>query len=260
MIPFAKFHGTGNDFILIDGFTTKFINTPGRIKEMCDRRFGIGADGLIIISPSDSFDFEMIYYNADGSKATMCGNGARCAVAFGQMLGVHSGSVSFLAGDGPHTAKASLISNGTWDVCITMKDVNYPVKTDEGWYINTGTPHFVKLVNSVKCINLLEEGRLIRNQKSLFAPDGVNVNWFSMTPGLINVRTYEKGVEDETWSCGTGVTASALIAGTLTNEGEWDIETKGGRLHVSFRPIDDKFTNVTLQGPAQLVFTGEIHK
>lgn len=259
MIPFAKFQGTGNDFILIDGFTTKFVFTPTRIKEMCDRHFGIGADGLIVISPSNSYLFEMIYYNADGSKASMCGNGARCAVAFSQMLGMHSGSVSFLAGDGPHTATSKLVSHGTWDAGITMKDVNHPDKYNDGWYINTGTHHFVKLVPNLNAFNIMEEGSAIRYDNR-FKPEGVNVNWFSMTPGLINVRTYEKGVENETLSCGTGVTAAALIAGLLTLEGDWTVETKGGGLHVSFQINEDNFTNIILSGPAKLVFTGEIHK
>lgn len=256
MTPFYKFHGTGNDFIMLDGFTTTPLLTAVKIREACNRHFGIGADGLIIIVPSENHDFEMIYYNSDGSKASMCGNGARCAVAFSQMLGITSGNISFMAGDGPHTATVEKSHEAEWKVEISIPDVKFPVKSEEGYYINTGTHHFVKIVENVDDINVRNEGPLVRNDIR-FKPHGVNVNWITITPGKINVRTFEKGVEDETLSCGTGVTASALVAGSLTYDCIWKVETKGGSLEVTFKINDEYYNDIKLKGPAKLVFTGE---
>jgi diaminopimelate epimerase len=256
MTPFYKFHGTGNDFILLDGFNNKVVTTPATIKEACDRHLGIGADGFIIITPSEEADFRMLYYNSDGSRATMCGNGARCAVALCKMLEIASSDIAFMADDGFHIASAQLISEGVWDVEVKMNDTEHPVKTDGVWYINTGTPHIVKLVDNVQVVEPTIEGPTLRNDIR-FQPNGVNVNWVAMTPGNILVRTYEKGVENETLSCGTGVTASAIVGGMLTNERKWKVETKGGTLQVSFDIQPDSFKNIRLRGPAKLVFTGE---
>jgi diaminopimelate epimerase len=256
MTPFYKFHGTGNDFIMIDGFTTNPVLTTLKIREVCNRRTGVGADGLIIIAPSTVYDFEMIYYNSDGSKASMCGNGARCAVAFAQMLGIATKEMTFLACDGEHSATVDKGEEGVWHVEVTMTDASFPDKKDDGYYINTGTHHFVKITDSVKNVDIMSEGPVIRNDKR-FAPEGVNVNWISITPGHITIRTYEKGVEEETLSCGTGVTASALVAGSLTYDTVWNVETKGGTLEVTFVINDDFFSEIKLKGPAKLVFTGE---
>lgn len=256
MTPFYKFHGTGNDFILIDGFTSTPILTSIKIREACDRHFGIGADGLIIIVPSETHDFEMVYYNSDGSKASMCGNGARCAVAFSQMLGIASGNIRFIAGDGPHTATVEKSYEAEWDVEVSITDVNFPVKSEDGYYINTGTHHFVKIVDSVDSVDINTEGPVIRNDIR-FKPHGVNVNWATVTPGMINVRTFEKGVESETLSCGTGVTAAALVAGSLTYDCIWKVQTRGGSLEVSFKISDGYYKDIRLKGPAKLIFTGE---
>lgn len=256
MTPFYKFHGTGNDFILIDGFTTTPLLTTQRIREVCDRHFGVGADGLIIIIPSPIHDFEMIYYNSDGSKASMCGNGARCAAAFAHMLGIASQEMTFMAGDGVHTAVVDKGQEGEWMVEVSMADTLFPDKKEDGYYINTGTHHFVKITDNLNNIDIMSEGRRIRNDLR-FTPHGVNVNWIIITPGFVSVRTYEKGVEAETLSCGTGVTASALIAGTLTYDTVWKVETRGGMLQVSFVINDDYFSDIRLKGPANLVFTGE---
>lgn len=256
MIPFYKFHGTGNDFILLDGFTTMPVLLPSKIREACNRNFGIGADGLILVSPSEIYDFEMIFFNPDGTKAPMCGNGARCAVAFAQMLGIASGDVTFLAGDGPHQAVVRKSSEAEWDVEVSIPDVAFPRKYDDGYYINTGTDHFVKIVDSTLNIDISNEGPMIRNDLR-FQPHGVNVNWVSIKPGSMVVRTFEKGVENETLSCGTGVTASALVAGSLTYDQLWKVETKGGKLEVSFEIKDEFFSGIMLKGPAKLVFTGE---
>lgn len=257
MTPFYKFHGTGNDFILIDGFNFNPVLTPNKIKEACDRHFGIGADGIIIIVPSEVSDFEMIYYNSDGSKATMCGNGARCAAAFSQILELASSEIKFIAGDGNHTALVEKTTEAEWEVEISIRDVEFPRKVDENkWYINTGTHHLVTIVDNVNSINLMHEGPVLRNDIR-FQPQGVNVNWVAISPGYINVRTYEKGVENETLSCGTGVTASALVAGNLTFDTSWKVETKGGLLSVNFSIQDEIFTGIKLKGPVKLVFTGE---
>lgn len=256
MTPFYKFHGTGNDFIMIDGFTTTPLLTNQKIREACHRHFGIGADGIIVIAPSPVHDFEMIYYNSDGSKATMCGNGARCAVAFAQMLGIATGDMNFLAGDGIHNARYEKTHEAVWDVEVSIKDVDFPDKKEDGYYINTGTHHFVKITDNVTGIDILTEGPKIRYD-SRFEPHGVNVNWVSVSPGAIKVRTYEKGVEAETLSCGTGVTACALVAGSLTYDTIWKVETQGGTLQVSFVINDEYFSEIKLRGPVKLVYTGE---
>lgn len=256
MTPFFKFHGTGNDFIMIDGFTTTPFLSSHKIREACNRHTGIGADGLIVVAPSEVYDFEMIYYNSDGSKAKMCGNGARCAAALCQMLGIASGRMSFMAGDGLHYAEVTKTHEALWEVEVTMNDVEFPFKKDDVYFINTGTEHVVKIVDNVSGIDLMKESPKIRYDER-FKPEGVNVNWISMLPGILTVRTYEKGVEAETLSCGTGVTASAIVAGMLTYDNIWKVETKGGNLEVTFIINDEMFTDVKLKGPAKLVFTGE---
>lgn len=256
MTPFYKFHGTGNDFIMIDGFVSKPLLSAAKIRNACDRHFGIGADGLIIIVPSEMYDFEMIYYNSDGSKASMCGNGARCAVSFSQMLGITSGSVTFLAGDGVHHAVVEKNIDSSWNVEVSIIDVGLPIRHDDLYYINTGTHHLVKFIDNVNSINVSHEGPPLRNDRR-FEPHGANVNWVSMKPGILTVRTYEKGVEAETLSCGTGVTASALTAGMLTSIGNWKVNTKGGVLEVSFRLDNACFSDIKLKGPAIMAFSGE---
>ncbi|HLN53485.1 MAG TPA: diaminopimelate epimerase [Lentimicrobium sp.] len=256
MTPFYKFHGTGNDFIMIDGFTTTPFLSSVKIKEACNRHTGIGADGIIVVAPSEVYDFEMIYFNADGSKAKMCGNGARCAAAFCQMIGIASGTMSFMAGDGLHYAEVKKTHEALWEVEITMGDTEFPFKSEDLYCVNTGTQHVVKIVDSVGNTDVMKEGPAIRND-ARFKPDGVNVNFISFSPGIVTVRTYEKGVEAETLSCGTGVTASAIVAGMLTYDNIWKVETKGGTLEVSFVINDEIFTDVKLKGPAKLVFTGE---
>lgn len=256
MTPFYKFHGTGNDFIMIDGFVNKPVLSTARIREACDRHIGIGADGLIVIVPSEVYDFEMIYFNSDGSKASMCGNGARCAVSFCQMLGIASERISFVAGDGVHYAIVEKTIDSGWNVEVSIIDVAFPVRHDDLFYINTGTHHLVKFIDNITSINVRVEGPPLRNDPR-FEPHGVNVNWVSMKPGIITVRTYEKGVEAETLSCGTGVTASALTAGMLTGINNWKVKTLGGLLEVSFTMEKDCFSDIRLKGPAIMSFSGE---
>ncbi len=217
---------------------------------------GIGADGLIIVVPHEVYDFEMIYYNSDGSKALMCGNGARCAAAFCQMLGIATGQMSFMAGDGMHYADVQKSQEALWEVEITMNDTEFPYKNDDHYFINTGTEHVVKIVDNLVDIDIMKEGPILRNDLR-YKPEGVNVNWISMLPGIVTVRTFEKGVEAETLSCGTGVTASAIVAGMLTYHTNWKVETKGGNLEVRFNINEEHFSDIKLKGPAKLVFTGE---
>ena len=256
MVSFYKFHGTGNDFILLDGRKATASLTSEGIAALCHRHFGVGADGLIIISPKEGFDFEMIYFNSDGSPANMCGNGARCATAFASMLGIIGNEGKFLAGDGPHSANVDKISNSEWQVEISMRDVAIPDVFGDNTEINTGTSHLVKIVPDVSEIDTISEGRKIRYSEK-YAREGINVDWVSIGESQLNVRTYERGVENETLSCGTGVTACAMVASLATGKTEWNIVTPGGKLKVRFSTDASSFTNVTLQGPARFVFKGE---
>jgi len=252
---FNKYQGTGNDFIIIDNRQQKIQLTKAQIARMCHRRFGIGADGLMLLESAMEYDFRMVYYNSDGGESTMCGNGGRCMVAFAKKLGIISDKANFIAIDGGHSA--TILDNG--HVFLQMNDVPW-VTINEGFtLLNTGSPHFVKWVNDVNETDVFREGREIRNLPE-FQPDGINVNFVEVNENLLKVRTYERGVEDETLSCGTGVTASA-IAATCSSTGlfQTDIETPGGYLKVSFtKNTPSSAINVALSGPAEFVFSGEV--
>jgi len=256
-IEFSKFQGTGNDFVILDNWNGKYGNlTKEQIRKICDRRFGIGADGLMLLNLKEGFDFAMQYYNADGKESTMCGNGGRCLVKFAYQQGLHKDSYTFLAADGPHEAEIDL--NG-W-VRLRMKNVEGVEAGADHSLLNTGSPHFVKFVADVRGRDVREEGREIRYSKP-FAQDGINVNFVeNLDDHTIYVRTYERGVEDETYSCGTGVTAAALMA--FHNEigfNQVDVQTLGGKLSVEFERDDDShYSNIWLVGPAVYVFKGEI--
>lgn len=256
MTDFYKFHGAGNDFIMLDGMKLNIELTKKAIAGMCHRHLGIGADGLIIIARKEGFNFEMIYFNADGSPADMCGNGARCASAFASMLGITGDNVTFLAGDGPHQGSVKRVADTEWLVEISMRDVARPEKSGKQTEINTGTPHYVVIVPDVATIDTLSQGRSIRYSPE-YSEKGINVDWVCIHENLLHVRTYERGVEDETLSCGTGVTACAMIAGLSTGKTAWEIDTPGGRLAVSYQLQADCFTDVKLQGPVKMVFKGE---
>lgn len=256
-ISFHKYQGTGNDFIILDNRDGRYGGiTRKQIGFLCDRKFGIGADGLMLLQNKAGYDFEMIYYNADGQLSSMCGNGGRCMVFFARDLGIHNFSYSFLAADGPHEAE---IDNNNM-VRLRMQDVT-EVSEHGGYHLlNTGSPHFVKFADNVEMIDVLETGREIRYSKA-FEKDGINVNFVeTLGDDRIFVRTYERGVEDETLSCGTGVTAAALLS--AHNEKGFnrvEVKTPGGELSVEFNKINDShFENIWLCGPAQPVFTGEI--
>jgi diaminopimelate epimerase len=255
-IKFYKYQGAGNDFILIDNRERASHKlSVEQINKMCDRHFGIGADGLMLLNEKEGFDFEMIYYNADGNLGSMCGNGGRCIAMFAFNMGIKKNEFIFSATDGIHRAKIDLNKQ----VSLQMNDVSDVEFSLDHYVLNTGSPHYVKFVSAVDTINVVAEGRKIRNSKE-FAKEGINVNFVeNIDDDHIFVRTYERGVEDETLSCGTGVTASALVAAHNDNGfNHVDVKTKGGNLSVEFDKISDtKFKNIWLSGPATFVFSGE---
>jgi diaminopimelate epimerase len=255
-LTFSKYQGTGNDFILIDNRNGDSVLTNNQIEKLCHRRFGIGADGLIVLEKAEGFDFRMIYFNADGKEGSMCGNGGRCIVKFAHDAGIVNNEYRFIAIDGPHDA--SLEMDGK--VRLKMKDVEKIESHSNFDFVDTGSPHVVKQINSVEYFDVLNEGRAIRNSPS-FKEKGVNVNFVEvLKDDRIYVRTYERGVEDETYSCGTGVTASALVhAHNERGFNHVDVETIGGTLYVEFEKTGDiSFQNIWLAGPATKVFSGEI--
>ena len=256
-IEFYKYQGTGNDFVILDNRSAKYNNlTVQQVKLICHRRFGIGADGLMLLNKHSALDFEMIYFNADGNPGSMCGNGGRCMVKFAKDQGMHNITFNFLAIDGQHEADIDMHDI----VRLKMLDVN-KVEHHSGYaLLNTGSPHFVKFANNVGEIDVVETGREIRYSKQ-FEKEGINVNFAeSVDEDGIYVRTYERGVEDETMSCGTGVTAAALMyAHNANGFNRVEVKTPGGNLSVEFTKIDeDHFENIWLCGPAELVYKGEI--
>ncbi|GAB1403748.1 diaminopimelate epimerase [Lentimicrobium sp.] len=256
MTTFYKFHGTGNDFIMIDGRLFPELPDSSAIAKLCNRHTGIGADGLIVLKPIAGFDFEMIYFNADGSKANMCGNGARCSVAFAAMVGLCGSNCSFMAGDGAHTGSITASHGNHWMVEVSLVDVQVPKSTDE--VINTGNPHMVIVTDNIQEVDVENEGKHIRFSPA-YRENGININWLNIQSDHLWVRTYERGVEHETLSCGTGITASAIKAALLTGKNAWNIKTKGGLLHVRMQRDAGMFSDIHLSGPATLVFKGEIN-
>lgn len=251
-ISFQKYHGTGNDFILIDDRQERFPADIPLIQKLCHRHFGIGADGLILIRNHASLDFEMIYYNADGSQS-MCGNGSRCAVHFAYKLGLAGGKTKFLSTDGPHFAT---IENGI--VAVQLHDVKSVVEKPDAFFINTGSPHHIQFVKELANYAVVDEGRKIRFS-SAYAPSGTNVNFVELLDNnAIFVRTYERGVENETLSCGTGVTACSIAAYHRGYRSPVKVKTPGGELEVSFKAVDGIFQDVYLRGPACSVFEGQL--
>lgn len=256
-LHFYKYQGTGNDFVLIDNRTSNFKNDTKIIKKLCDRRFGVGADGLILLENSslDLSDFKMVYFNADGNESTMCGNGGRCIVAFAKKLGVIESETTFEAIDGLHSAT---INDGF--VNLKMVDVPTVNLSKEASFLDTGSPHHVAFVDDVYDFDVFTQGRRIRNLPNYEAIKGTNVNFIQIKEGVVHVRTYERGVEDETLSCGTGVTAAAITA-KMSNKIEdlpVKVITKGGTLEVDFEVEGpNAVKNIWLKGPATFVFEGD---
>lgn len=255
-IHFHKYQGAGNDFIMVDNRSLVFPkNNIKLIHKLCDRRFGIGADGLILLEPSEKQDFTMVYFNADGKEGSMCGNGGRCIVAFAKKLHIIKNETTFEAVDGLHFAK---IENDL--VNLQMSDVENIEIYDTHTFLNTGSPHHVSFCDTVSSLNVAEMGSKIRYGAPYFE-EGTNVNFVEQISGnSFKVRTYERGVEDETLACGTGVTAVAIAANKTnkTSEDKIYIEVLGGKLEVSFKKEGNSYKNVFLKGPAQFVFKGKI--
>lgn len=254
---FHKYQGTGNDFIMINGLSIPeaLILTQENIAHLCSRRFGIGADGLIILCPSEMADFKMLYFNSDGRESTMCGNGGRCLAQFAYDQGVSDRKASFEAVDGLH--QSSVLENG--NVELEMIDVDTCRSLgDDTFEINTGSPHYVKFSDDFAEIDIVKYGRSIRYSEH-YKDDGINVNVSSFKDGVLHVKTYERGVEDETYSCGTGVTAAAICASEYIQEAQnsFDIKSKGGNLTVRFKKEGSRYTEIWLSGPATFVFEGE---
>jgi diaminopimelate epimerase len=256
-IPFFKYQGTGNDFIMIDNRQLNFKNDTKLINRLCDRKFGIGADGLICLENSSdkNIDFKMLYYNADGNESSMCGNGGRCIVAFAKFLGIIKSYCKFKAIDGMHEA----VVDEKMQVELKMKDVEKVSQYSTDFIVDTGSPHYIKFVENEDEIDVKLEGATIRYSKD-FSKVGININFVELTNNGLKMRTYERGVEDETLSCGTGVTAAALTAfdQNLIKSNQIDILTRGGNLKIKLKRTENGYQDIWLIGPTQRVFKGEI--
>lgn len=256
-LHFHKYQGCGNDFIIFDNRAKKISLSHAQVKDLCDRHFGIGADGLMLLEPEAGYDFRMVYYNSDGNISSLCGNGSRCMAAFAKSLGISKDKVRFMAADGEHYAEI----NGK-EIALKMNDVNNIEPHKDFVFLNTGSPHVVKWVDHLKNHDVFTEGRNIRQSEPFNRKGGTNVNFIEKTAKGISIRTYERGVENETLACGTGVTAAALVAASENKASApsyCEVETLGGPLIVSFKKQGSSFTDIWLKGPAQFVFEGDIN-
>lgn len=256
-LNFHKYQGTGNDFVMIDNRNDDFPKENIKlIEHLCDRRFGIGGDGLILLESDSTTNFKMVYYNSDGNQSTMCGNGGRCIVAFAKNLTIIKNQATFNAIDGLHNA--TIDQNEI--VSLQMQDVSDIKIEKEYVFLNTGSPHHVTLVENLPIYNVKENGSRIRNS-DLYRKEGSNVNFVTqISNNEFTIRTFERGVEDETLSCGTGATATAIAmhATGKTQSNNIKINVEGGNLEISFNKTDNKYVNVFLKGKAEFVFSGEI--
>lgn len=255
---FYKYQGAGNDFILIDNRNLAIDHhNPAMIARLCDRRFGIGGDGIMFLQNKEGFDFEMVYYNADGQPSSMCGNGGRCIVAFAKFLDVIDTQTEFLAVDGPHSAKIS--ESGDW-VSLHMIDVDTVTTDADAYVLNTGSPHYVTLTEGLEAKDVYADGYAIRNNAT-YKEKGINVNFVEPAAEGYFVRTFERGVEDETYACGTGVTAVALAMAKHNNQTgaiTTPVRVLGGDLNIRFNYDGALFSDIYLEGPAKQVFSGEV--
>ncbi len=255
-IEFFKYQGAGNDFVVIDNRNLSFDASDNElVKHLCDRRFGIGGDGLMLLQESDSYDFQMIYFNSDGYEGTMCGNGGRCIVAFANFLDIISKDTKFIAVDGEHEA---VVENPEY-IKLQMNDVSDVEIQDDYYFLDTGSPHYVQFVKGIEDLDVFNVGRAIR-YNDRFKKKGTNVNFVEEINNRLMVRTYERGVENETLACGTGITASAICASLYYGKQKeiYDIKALGGDLKVSYNKTGDTFTNIWLEGPAKLAFKGVV--
>ena len=253
-INFTKYEGNGNDFIVIDDRKEEFSeDNVSMISKLCDRKFGIGADGLILLRKHKVYDFQMIYFNSDGNESSMCGNGGRCLVSYALQLDIDLKTNSFLAIDGVH--KFKVVDN---EIYLKMNDVKDIVVKNGYNFLNTGSPHVVQIVENVDEINVYEQGKKIRRQFQEM--NGVNVNFVSFNNDIIKCRTFERGVENETLSCGTGVVAVALyiFKKKKISDNKIIVSTKGGSLSVSFKNDGNSFQEIWLKGYTNKIFDGLI--
>jgi len=251
-IHFSKYHGTGNDFILIDNRKSEFQKGINLIQQLCDRNFGIGSDGLILIEDHPSLDYRVVFFNPDGSES-LCGNGSRCGFEFARSLGMVKEIASFETTDGVHQAR---LSDGL--IGISLHNVSTVEKNGNDFYLDTGSPHYVSIVEDIDTVDVIKLGREIRYSKSYSSQNGTNVNFAQLLHDRVLVRTYERGVENETLSCGTGVTAVALVAAELGHRSPVSVETSGGNLRVEFIKTEAGFEGIWLTGPVKFVFKGAV--
>ncbi|HBH48187.1 MAG TPA: diaminopimelate epimerase [Bacteroidales bacterium] len=253
---FYKYQGAGNDFIVIDNRELLIDkNDTKTIKKLCDRRFGIGADGLMLLQSKQGYDFEMVYFNSDGKEGTMCGNGGRCIVAFAYFLGIIKAKTKFWAIDGEHLA--DVLQDDY--INLKMGDVTGVENNGEYYFLNTGSPHYVQFVTGIEELDVFNVGRSIRYNER-FKEEGTNVNFVEEINSRLMVRTYERGVENETLACGTGITACAIAASLHSGKEkeEYDVKAVGGDLKVRYKIDGDSFKDIWLEGSAVRVFSGEI--
>lgn len=251
-LKFYKYQAAGNDFVVVDNRDQKFFPSARQASFLCDRRFGVGADGVILVDRDVAADFNIRYYNPDGTQS-LCGNGCRSAVALARQLGLAGTASTFSAYDGIH--KAELLENK--NIRIQMNDVGEIKTVYDGYYLDTGSPHFVRFVHDLENYPVVEEGRKLRYDPVF--PHGANANFAQVIDGqTLALRTYERGVEQETLACGTGATATAIAATFLGMKSPLTLQARGGNLVVGFEQLSNGFTNIYLSGPATLVFQGQI--
>lgn len=255
LLQFYKYQGTGNDFVILDNREGNIQLSKEQVAFLCDRHFGIGSDGLMLLNKHESYDFEMVYYNADGALGTMCGNGGRCLTKFAFDKGIQANKYNFIASDGEHQA---VIDENGW-IHLKMIDVQEVSIVHEATVLNTGSPHYIKPVSGLSNYDVFTEGKKIRYNET-YNKVGINVNFVEWNENELFVRTYERGVENETFSCGTGVTAAAIAMSAETfGHQETKIRTLGGSLLIKFNKVNTQnYNNVWLCGPASLVFEGQI--
>ncbi|MCU0466969.1 MAG: diaminopimelate epimerase [Arcicella sp.] len=256
-MKFYKYQGTGNDFVVVDDRSGSFPVSQPYIAHLCHRRFGVGADGLMLLQNAEGYDFRMVYFNADGTEGSMCGNGGRCLVRFAHDLGIIGNETTFIAVDGEHQAKVSLSPEV---ISLKMIDVNEIEKNEIYDFMNTGSPHYVEYVEDLKNMDVYQKGKNIRYSEPFVSRGGTNVNFVEVVgDNQLEVRTYERGVEDETYACGTGVTACALSANLRYGFEDFvNINVLGGQLRIEFDRTVTGYENIFLIGPAVRVFEGMI--
>lgn len=261
MQKFYKYHGAGNDFVIIDGRESGFDSSRNNVAALCHRRTGIGADGLMILENHPQAEFLMRYFNADGGEATMCGNGGRCMALFANHLDIGTEHKYFMGVDGEHTADIISDNGTTGRVCLQMIDVESVEDNKSYMFLNTGSPHYIEFCDSVRGVDVFNRGSKIRNSEAFAPISGTNVNFVEyVAEGHIRVRTFERGVEDETLACGTGSVASAIAASLrfAPTVNKWRVDVEGGELEVSFEVSQGGgYNSIFLEGPAVKVFEGE---